>query len=171
MASFTMETSEQMYKRAEDLATKYDIEMKDRLNFIEEKVKLWTFEQNEQFNKIQDREERAAKRAHEKELQEILDKDKERAHEKELQEILDKDKERAHEKELQQIELEKQKALNELEMAKIKSTQNTSNVNQTETNIATNLKRLRFAYFDEKTESIDSFFRTFEMQCNLDKIP
>ena len=171
MASFTMETSEQMYKRAEDLATKYDIEMKDRLNFIEEKVKLWTFEQNEQFNKIQDREERAAKRAHEKELQEILDKDKERTHEKELQEILDKDKERAHEKELQQIELEKQKALNELEMAKIKSTQNTSNVNQTDNDIATNLKRLRFAYFDGKTESIDSFFRTFEMQCNLEKIP
>ena len=153
MASFTMETSEQMYKRAEDLATKYEIEKKDRLNFIEEKVKLWSSDQKVQIDI--DREERAAKRAHEKELQELLDKDKERAHEKELQ----------------QIELEKQKALNELEMAKIKSTQNTSMVNQTDNDIATNLKRLRFAYFDGKTESIDSFFRTFEMQCNLEKIP
>ena len=41
---YNIESNEEMYTRAEALAIKFEIEKKDKLNFIEEKVKLWTSE-------------------------------------------------------------------------------------------------------------------------------
>ena len=69
---YKIESNEEMYTRAEALAIKFEIDKKDKLNFIEEKVKLWTSEQKEYLKTIADRErdERAAIRAHEKELKE-----------------------------------------------------------------------------------------------------
>ena len=69
---YKIESNEEMYTRAEALAIKFEIDHKDKLNLKEEKVKLWTSEQKEYLKTIADRErdERAAIRAHDKELKE-----------------------------------------------------------------------------------------------------
>ena len=69
---YKIESNEEMYTRAEAPAIKFEIDKKDKMNFLEEKVKLRTSEQKEYLKTIADRErdERAAIRAHEKELKE-----------------------------------------------------------------------------------------------------
>ena len=79
-SDFHMETNAEMYSRAKILADEFGLEKKERVDFIEQKVKEWTKEQKEYLNNLADRErdERAAKRAHEIEI-----KDKELEIEKE----------------------------------------------------------------------------------------
>ena len=58
--SFVMETNSQMYERANALADSYELEKKERRDFVEEKVKIWTAEQKEKQN--EERERRAEER-------------------------------------------------------------------------------------------------------------